>query len=150
MSLPTRDDFGGGLDAASAWEDFGGKSLEEAYEHFCAVPESRQEDFMWMGERAFRFYYPVIDRYLCSLDPLSEDDWSRPAWILATCIQMHFDCHEDMSGLHESILSLCDYVAAHLDHYSLNSSEQAEIAGAWSDLRAQVADDARGVRRPLR
>jgi len=156
MSLPTRDDFGAGfdehfgrrLDEDSAWKEFGGKSLEEAYAHFCADPENRQEDFMWMGERAFRFYYPVVDRYLRNVG-LPEDEWDcRPARILAKDIQMHFDCHEDMSGLHESILSLCDFVAAHLDHYSLNPNDQAEIAAAWCDLRAQVADDARGVQRP--
>jgi hypothetical protein len=152
MSLPTRADFGGDHpDILCAWREFGGKSLEEAYAHFCSAPESRQEDFMWMGEGAFRFYYPVIDRYLRSLGPIGDDDdWRRPAWILASCIGMHFECHENMSGLHEPIISLCDHVCAHLDHYSQDESEREEIRGAWTELRAQVANDSTGTCKPPR
>jgi hypothetical protein len=151
MSLPTREDFGGDHpDIRWAWQEFGGKSLEEAYAHFCDDADNRQEQFMWMGERAFRFYYPVIDRYLRNVKPDREDYERTPAWILAQCVQTHFDQHEDMSGLHDSIISLCHYVCAHLDHYSGSDSQREEIRLAWTDLREQVANDAIGIRRPRR
>ena len=151
MSLPSREDFGGDHpDIEWAWRECGGKSLEEAYEYFREAPDSLQESFMWMEERAFRFYYPTVDRYLRNVSP-PEEEWDCwPAGILAKCIQTHFDCHQDMTGLHQSILSLCDFVCSNLNHFSLEDSEQTEIREAWSDLRKQVADDALGIRRPRR
>ena len=133
-------------DAFDAWKRFGGKTVKDVGDSFC--PDFDLEPFMWMGERAFKFYFPVIDFYLRSGGPLEDDYLRQPAEFAANCIQMHFDCHEDMTGLHEPILSLCDHVAAHPNHYSLKPYEQSEIAAAWSDLRAQVSDDARGIRRP--
>jgi hypothetical protein len=38
--------------------------LEQAHVRFCSAPEVYQEDFMFMGCRAFHFYFPVIDEYL--------------------------------------------------------------------------------------
>src|SRR4051812_20887734 len=66
---------------------FNGMTLDEAYAYFCQAPQGREEDFMWMPEGGFRYYYPVIDRYLRSLEPIT-DEWEmfRPAWILAHCI----------------------------------------------------------------
>jgi len=61
---------------------------------------------------------------------------------------MHFDCHENMAGLHEPILALCDYVCAHLSHFDCWEADQQEIRAAWADLRQQAANDACGVRRP--
>jgi hypothetical protein len=57
MSLPTRDDFGGGPDAETAWQHFGGKDLEEACAIFARCPEVYTDDVMWMGEKAFQFYF---------------------------------------------------------------------------------------------
>lgn len=31
-----------------------------------------QEDFMWMPADGFRYYYPVLDRYLRSVGPATE------------------------------------------------------------------------------
>lgn len=64
--LPSQSDFdpvGCDLDAQSAWQTFGGLGLAEAYAKFLQVPESYQEDFMFMGSRAFAYYFPVVDRY---------------------------------------------------------------------------------------
>lgn len=151
MSLPTRADFGGGPDADAAWERFGGKSLDEAYELFCAVPESYQEHFMWMGGAAFRFYFPVVDRYLRSVGPIEPNDWSsRPAWILASCIAIHFSCRHDMRGLHREIIDLCDFVCAHLDRYAREAGEREEIREAWESLKQQAETDAPGTRESRR
>jgi hypothetical protein len=142
--LPTREDFGDCLDAKSAWKSFGGKTVAEAYAIFDENPLHYQEDFVWMGERAFRFYYPVIDRYLRS-GPPTPDNGLECGNILAHDIREHFDGSEDMRGLHEPILSLCNYVLAHLDHYSTKPAEQQEIGANWTKLRQQVTDDAQRI-----
>ena len=146
MPLPTREDFGGGPDAESAWEDFGGKTVDEVYDLFC--PDFHLEHFMWMGEIAFKFYFPVIARWVHGLRPVEEDDFRPSVDLLGHCIQMHFDCHEDMTGMHDRIISLCDHVCARLDHYTHDENERDEIRATWTDLRRQVADDAIGIRRP--
>ncbi|HEY5792456.1 MAG TPA: hypothetical protein VIS74_04105 [Chthoniobacterales bacterium] len=67
VPLPTERDFDphqGDLDAQWAWKNFGGLSLNQAYGKFLSRPEIYQEDFMFMGIRAFDYYFPVIDRYL--------------------------------------------------------------------------------------
>ncbi len=130
-----------------AWQRFGGKTLDEACELLLSYPIRYDEDFMWMGAPAFKFYFPVIDRYLRSI-PVAIQFTLDAAWLLSACIQMHFDCHKDMSGLHEPIISLCDYVCAHPTHFDENLERQQEITARWADLRRQVLDNSHGIRRP--
>ncbi len=161
MSIPTKEEFFAPLpvpdddsfspDMKEAWSQFGGKSMDEAYEHFCDAPNSRPEDFMFMPEGGFRYYFPVLDRYLRNLSPMLEDssfDYPRAGWFIAHAIKMHFGCQEDMSGLHEPILALCDYVCAHLSHLDFEPVGQEEIRAAWADLRQKVADDTHGLHPP--
>ena len=56
------DPYGGCLDAQTAWRNFGGLSLDEAYTLFCKNTHYYAEDFMWMGHVAFAFYFPVVER----------------------------------------------------------------------------------------
>jgi hypothetical protein len=93
MTLPTITDFTimnppeQDLDGFAAWKNFGGLSLEEAYIRLCENPEARQEDFMWMGDAAFIYYFPVIDRYIREVE--SKASFDNIAWIVAHCIDMH-------------------------------------------------------------
>ncbi|MBL8820867.1 MAG: hypothetical protein JNL96_20010 [Planctomycetaceae bacterium] len=67
IPLPTEADFdpyGGDLDAQCAWRNFGGLTLDEATNKFRERPEIYQEDFMFMGGKAFAFYFPVVEAYL--------------------------------------------------------------------------------------
>lgn len=77
-------------DEVCAWEHFGGLSLEEAYEQFCARPDIHQEDFMFMGCTAFRYYYPVLETYLHEAKPSDEFDECE-AWTLAVIISRHWE-----------------------------------------------------------
>jgi hypothetical protein len=83
-TLPTKKDFDpydGNLDAASAWREFGGLTLDQAYKRFLSNSLSYQEDFMFMGPAAFSFYFPVIERHLYEFKTDCESD--DVAWILA-------------------------------------------------------------------
>ena len=65
--LPGERDFdpdAGDLDAQVAWKHFGGLTLSEAYQRFQEDPEKHTEDFMYMGGKAFAYYFPVLERYL--------------------------------------------------------------------------------------
>ena len=65
--LPSAPDFFAGphpAEAAFAWENFGGLSLADAFSKFVNCPEVYYEDFMWMFQTAFAYFFPVVDKYL--------------------------------------------------------------------------------------
>ena len=54
-------------------------------------PEIYQEDFMFMGGKAFAYYYSVIDSYLRETPWLpTEDRDDREAWILRNASRINF------------------------------------------------------------
>ncbi len=67
-ALPTRAeiDVFGSADEADAYQHFGGKTIDEAEALFRENSLRYQEDLMWMGPRAFKFYLPAATRYLAS------------------------------------------------------------------------------------
>ena len=148
-ALPRRDDFitrapnwSGHSEQEDAWKHFGRKTLDEAYRVFCEAPDDLHEDFMFMGAMAFRFYVPVLDRYIRSLDPATLFNTFFPSMeYLAACIGSRFERHEDMAGTHQLILALCDYVNAHLNSTPPLSKRNERTRQRWADLRDQVAKD---------
>jgi hypothetical protein len=138
-TIPTREDFGRGLDENYAWGEFGGMSLDQAYEHFVACPENRQEDFMFMGSAAFLFYFPVIERYLYTVRAESEFH-DCPAWILAMGIIQQLN--ESSLAKNEQLIGRVDglitHVLGHLNQYATDGDEQERVASGWNELRAVV------------
>ena len=66
--LPTRNDINvfDSLDERIACDHFFGKSLEEAEQLFRELPLVYQEDLMWMGPVAFRYYVTAVIGYIKS------------------------------------------------------------------------------------
>jgi hypothetical protein len=138
-TIPTREDFGRGLDENYAWGEFGGMSLDRAYEHFVACPQSRQEDFMFMGSAAFLFYFPVIERYLYTAR--AESEWDDcPAWILAQGIieQLKASSVAKNAQLINRVAALIAHVLGHIDQYATSEEEQERVASGWNELREFV------------
>jgi len=140
-ALPTKKDFDPGngcLDAQHAWKQFGGLDLEQAYTKFCENAQFYQEDFMFMGPKAFRFYFPVVDRFLRrEREPWEFDD--SQAWILGKAIRLQLEqCKDD--SLLKAIGELCQYVRAHLSTFATDGSEQQEIKAAWLEVESQLAE----------
>src|SRR5688572_18428127 len=107
---PTGDD----LDAQDAWRHFGGLTTEETLALFRENPIYYQEDFMFMGGRAFAFYFPVLDTFL------REFRWSEPeddsqAGIIGSCVaaQFRWPTASHLGPIHPAIRSLADYVCSH-------------------------------------
>jgi len=93
-----------------------------------------------MGDRAFAFYFPVIERYV--RDDLPNSEFDGIAWILAHDIAMHVPSDEPrVRALYLRVLDLCTFV---LD--SLRSLQEREdrswsvddVAAAWTELRAKI------------
>jgi hypothetical protein len=141
-ALPTREDFdpfGGDLDAAGAWKEFGGLSLDLAYEHFRSNPLAYQEDFMFMGPAAFLFYFPVIERHLLTFK--IETEYEHQALILARAIlmQLRNRPRQSDSNLAERVKALTDHVLTHFNHFDVDLDEQNRIAEAWHELSEYLA-----------
>ncbi len=133
--LPTEADFdpsGGCLDAHAAWKHFGGLSLPQAYDLFVTNPLRYQEDFMFMGSRAFEYYLPVIDRYLHEVTSGEESDGCQAA-ILGSGVAAQFDWKDSALSrtLVAEIQELSAFVRANLTRFSPEPEEQRRIDGEW-------------------
>ena len=86
------DPYEGDLDAQVAWKNFGGLTLTEAYQRFLENPSTYAEDFMWMGDKAFVYYFPVLERYLLVTPIWSEENGSEWCQVLGlgSAIQFQF------------------------------------------------------------
>jgi len=76
MKLPTREEINvhDSLDERSACRNFFGKTLDEAEGLFRENFLYFQEDLMWMGPVAFRFYVSAAIRYLQSEKSKGDSD----------------------------------------------------------------------------
>ncbi len=138
-SLPTRDDFdpwGGDLDAKHAWKMFGGLTLEEARMVFLDCPESRQEDFMFMGGKAFAYYFPIIEDYLRAPQCEGTEEDDRQAWILARGILNQFSMspRSYLLPLVPRIIELSRYVQENCPPE--HEHEHNKISVAWAEVEA--------------
>ena len=141
-SLPSEYDFDpfGCLDSRSAWDNFGELSLAQAYDLFLTNPLHYQEDFMFMGCRAFTYYFPVIDRYLRSTK--YEDDWDDcSAAILGSGVEAQFDWNNAIliPTLLDEIEDLSSFVKSSVKRYSVSEDEQDRILKVWSKVDKNLA-----------
>jgi hypothetical protein len=139
------DPFNKGFDAETAWRHFGGLSRKEAYIKFCKSPDYYQEDFMFMGGRAFVFYYPVIERFLLESRVSDDEDQEEveSCRILAHCIAAQFKSgtSEYVEELRHRVLRLVKFVRSHLDRFSNDAACQQTINQAWRELETTLTRD---------
>jgi len=76
MNIPTREDINvyDSLDERTACDHFLDKNLEEAEDLFRQNSQYYQEDLMWMGPRAFRYYINAAINYLQSESASGDSD----------------------------------------------------------------------------
>ena len=140
MTLPTIEDFTSDpendLDGAYAWRLFGGLSVDEAYDKFSERPDLRQEDFMFMGDAAFVFYFSVIDRHIRENEPKEEFD--AEAHILALAITAHVSRkHVLVRPIYGQIIDLCHFVLSALKNIKSDEDRSysvEEVELAWTEL----------------
>jgi hypothetical protein len=140
--LPTKDDFvpwgPGDLDAENAWRSFGGLTLAEARQKFRENPAYYQEDFMFMGGKAFAFYFPVIEDYLRESPEVEGGYGDREAWILAKGIQSQFETKTAsyVAPLAERIVALSKFIQANIVSFGDDEEERQRVSDAWRELDA--------------
>lgn len=141
-SLPTQHDFdpwNENLDAQSAWKHFGGLTLDEAQARFQENPMYYQEDFMFMGPKAFAYFFPVIDQYLRNVPDADNFD-DHESWILAQCVRMQFEGDDlaPIRPLAPRVLDLADFIRKNIRRFGSDNTERQRVADAWAYLTEQV------------
>jgi hypothetical protein len=120
---------------------FGGLTLQEASAKFDEAPEVYHEDFMFMGGRAFAYYFPVLDQFLRkTIDLPSEKRGDRQSWVIPQCIHSHFFSVDlpFVSHLKTSIIDLCDFMLDNIDHFKDDWDDVAEIRHQWQRLKTDI------------
>ncbi|MEZ5387689.1 MAG: hypothetical protein R3F13_19445 [Prosthecobacter sp.] len=136
------DPFGGCLDAQHAWREFGGLSIDQAYSKFIEHPMCYQEDFMFMGGRAFLFYFPVIERYLreyrVGSGPGEVGD--SYAAIIAAGLMTQFmsPTAPYLAPIYQRVVDLSHHVRGRIAELAADTDEQQNIDSNWQILQAQI------------
>lgn len=139
--LPVEHDFSpfGDLDSQEAWKNFGGLTLARAAEKFRENPLRYQEDFMFMGGRAFAYYYPVIEDYVREF-LISSTDVPYELWILAHCIRFQFKEKDNSHVIHlaEKVANLCEYVDSNIDRIDFDEKVSKMVVESWKQLKLSL------------
>lgn len=137
--FPTENDFDpahGNLDAKRAWRNFGGLAVAAAHARFRENPEYYQEDFMFMGPRAFQFYFPVIDRFLREHQSTDEGDDGQ-AWILGQGIMFQLKERQDDS-LFPAVTALASFVRSNLSRYGTGAECRQRVDQGWQQVQVAL------------
>lgn len=130
MTIPSRQDINvyDSLDERSACEHFLGKTLEQAEALFRENSLCYQEDLMFMGVGAFRFYVQAAISYIRS-DSATGD--SAIASCLASILEFRLEYETaELRPVADQLASICGYIVEHYERFDL----APEIFG---DVRAR-------------
>src|SRR5580765_4916675 len=119
MTLPTCQDINvhDSLDERTACEHFLGKSLAEAEALFREASITYQEDLMFMGASAFRFYVQAAISYIQSDSATGDSDIiSCFASILEHRLEHEAD---ELRPVADRLASICGYIFDHYDRFCL-------------------------------
>ncbi len=136
--LPSENDFdqySGCLDAQTAWKNFGGLSVDAAYDKFCNCPDNYQEDFMWMGPKAFSFYFDVLERYLTTIEPDDESDDCKAEIIGCGVIMQLHNIEPDI--LINRILKLSNLVIERFMALPVNDKTKKRVIRKWKEVKTK-------------
>ena|SRR5436309_2366581 len=131
MTLPTAKEINphDDLDGRIACKNFLGKRLDEAEALFRENSTYYQEDLMWMGPIAFRFYVPALIQYIQSDAAVGDSDIIN---CFAGLVEFRLEHEaEELLPIAEQLASVCEYIIQHYGRFDLSP----EIYG---DLRPRL------------
>lgn len=135
MTLPNREDINvhDSLDERSACEHFLGKSLDEAEVLFRKNGLSHQEDLMWMGPVAFRFYVQALIHYIRSEAATGDSDIIN---CFAGLLEFRLDNEaKEMVPVARQLVSICSYIAEHYDRFDMTPGIYGDVRSRFQALR---------------
>jgi len=119
MRLPTREDINvyNSLDEQKACDHFFGKTIEQAEALFKENACCYQEDLMWMGPVAFRYYVNAAIHYIQSESATGDSDIVN---CFAGLLEFRLE-HEstELVPVAEQLVAICGYIIEHYERFDL-------------------------------
>jgi len=136
MSVPTRQEINvyNSPDERSACEHFLGKNLDEAGALFRESSICYQEDLLFMGPVAFRYYVRAVIRYIESKEADNDSD-------IISCLaailehRLEYEQPEEFVDVAAVLASTCDYVILHYARFNLVPEIYGDIRPRYAALR---------------
>ena len=140
MTIPTRQDINvhDSLDERTACEHFLGKNLAEAEGLFREASITYQEDLMFMGASAFRFYVQAAISYIKSEAATGDSDIiSCFAGILEHRLEHEAD---ELRPIAERLAATCGYIIEHYDRFDLSPDVYGDIRPRFQTLQRAFSE----------
>ena len=133
MKIPGREDINvyDSLDERTACDHFLGKNLDEAEAMFQESSIYYQEDLMWMGTVAFRYYLPAVARFIRS-EAADEDFVAHFSGTLK--FRLEYEPRE-LAPVADQLAALCDYIIEHWSRFEDGMEAYGDIRARFVALR---------------
>jgi hypothetical protein len=144
MILPTREEINvhDSLDERSACKNFLGKTLPEAEAMFRETPLTHQEDLMFMGPVAFRFYVPAFISYIQSGSAAGDSDIINCFTVL---LEYRLESEPaEMVPTAELLASACTFIIDHYDSFDVSPEIYGDLRPRLAGLRETFSRLAQG------
>ena len=135
MTLPTAKEIDpyDSLDGRAACKNFHGKNLDEAEALFRENSLHYQEDLMWMGPVAFRFYVTAAIRYIQSEAAIGDSDIIN---CFAGLLEFRLE-HEsaELAPVARQLAAICGYIVEHYERFDLQPEIYGDVRGRFQVLQ---------------
>ena len=146
MRLPTAEDINPfqDPDGQVAEQHFCGKSLEQAEALFREAPMTHQEDLMFMGASAFRFYVQAATNYIRS-DWATGDADIINAFANILDLRMEYQA-EELQPIASWLADICSYIVEHYDRFDLTPAAYGDLRPRYHALQQTFLQQMETVR----
>jgi hypothetical protein len=139
MKLPTKDDINvcNSLDEITASKHFFNKTLEEAELLFRESSLAYGQDLMWMGFRAFVFYFQAAINYL-------QSDYSAGDSDIINCLYSLIEYRweeEEFLLAHDKIEAMVSYVIANYEKFEVDTNIYGNLLEKYQQLHNKLQND---------
>jgi hypothetical protein len=139
MPIPAADEINvyNTLDERSACEHFLGKNLEEAELLFRENSPYYQEDLMWMGPAAFRYYVEAAIRYIQS-DNAENDSEMIDSFAGILEFRLRNESNE-LLPVAERLAIACTYVLESWNRFDISSAIYGDLSSRYTALQQTLS-----------
>lgn len=120
MNIPSREEIigCGSIEQEAVCKNFLGKNIDEAEDLFRCASIVYQEDLMWMGIVAFRYYVNAAINYIRS--SVSKGD-SGVVNCFAGVLEFRIesDSHQDLAPIADDLASICEYIIKNFEKFDV-------------------------------
>lgn len=138
MSLPSREDINvhDNLDERSACQHFLGKNLRDAEDLIRQNAFYYQEDLLFMGVTAFRFYVPALINYIQSDAAEGDSD-------IVNCFAMILEFRleresNDLRPIATTLAEACRYLLDNYDRFEVSEEIYGDLKSRFIELQRNL------------